>query len=394
MRRLLTIIGLEVYAVFLAIHQLSIGVRTDEAKYLLNIPYPHPPFARFIISLFDGWQYHEIAWRIIFATLVIQSVWFFYDLVKHEKRSLQIAIMGSWLLSSAVILQSGTVMMAVLTALQAVVLIWVFLRRESAEPHVVALFWLTSLFTAYQAVLFGPLVLAIFLRSRIGIARSLLLVGAPVFLLFLYTLINPFVPASMFNHVEKDATETLLQHTVGAMQLWLLGGSIVLSIVGTIGLCIRPKAGLLLSIILIFSYVFLSRYDYYAILFTPFFVAGTLLFLRRFPLYASMFLLSMPFGLASVLWYMPPSPTSGVAQVFAAIEEHSKNPSVSQDVIFISGSFGHDWQYRTKRTVLRYQPDAIDTAYAVICLHSCEEMNQQAAWQRLDDVPVEVWMRQ
>ena len=74
MQVLITVAGLEVYALALAFLQAMSGVRTDEAKYLLNIPYPHPPAARFVLGLTDGWAYQEIFWRIVFATLLVQAV--------------------------------------------------------------------------------------------------------------------------------------------------------------------------------------------------------------------------------------------------------------------------------------------------------------------------------
>jgi len=48
MRKLIAAVALQIYALLLAGVQLLGGVRTDEAKYLLNIPYPHPPLARFL----------------------------------------------------------------------------------------------------------------------------------------------------------------------------------------------------------------------------------------------------------------------------------------------------------------------------------------------------------
>lgn len=392
MQRLIATIGLQMYALILALHQLSIGVRTDEAKYLLNIPYPHPPFARFIISVFDGWQYHELFWRIVFATLVIQSVWMVIDLVKEQKKKAQIAVALGWLLSGAVVIQSGTVMMAVLTALQALVLVWLFLREKSAEPYLVLLFWIVSLFTAYQAVLFGPLVLGILLHTKIGVRRAVVLCSIPVLLLALYTLINPLVPASMLNHAGKDAAETLWGHFTGVASLWLIAGSIIGSIIGFVGLFVRPKLELLSSLFLVSTYTFLSRYDYYAILFVPLLVAGIVLLLRRYPRFSTLLIVLMPVGLMAVLWNVSFSPASVIPKTYAAIA--SVGHDDGEKVILISGSFGHEWQYGTKRTVLRYQSRFLASAHAVICLQSCKEMQDLLEWKRLESAPVEVWMRQ
>jgi hypothetical protein len=386
----MTIIGLETYALLLAWYQLSIGVRTDEAKYLLDIPYPHPPLARFIISIFDSWQYHELFWRIVFATLMIQFVWFVVALLHNAKPSVRFAASLCWLLSAAVVLQAGTVMMAVLTALQALVFVWLFLRNRSpaGQEYLVALFWLISLFTAYQAVLFLPLVWAILRRSGISFFRQIVLLGVPVFLLALYTLSNPLVPASMITHAGKDAGETLLMHLLGALHLWILAGSIVLSIVGTIGLFLKPKAGLLLSLGLVAAYVFISRFDYYAILFAPLLIAGTVNLLRRFPALSTPLIVLMPIGLAVCLVTVPPSPASTVPEVYERIDARS-----GEGEILITGSFGHEWQYGTSSVVRRYDLAFLDTARAVICIRPCEEMQQQAAWERLSDTPVRIWVR-
>ena len=78
MRRALIIIGLEGYALALAWIQSLGGVRTDEAKYLLDIPYPHPPLMRWVLNLTEGFTYQEMLWRMIFATLLVQAVWLVY----------------------------------------------------------------------------------------------------------------------------------------------------------------------------------------------------------------------------------------------------------------------------------------------------------------------------
>ena len=70
MQRILIILLLEGYAILLAGMQGVAGVRTDEAKYLLNIPYPHPPFARWIIGQTEWMTYQEMFWRIVFATIL------------------------------------------------------------------------------------------------------------------------------------------------------------------------------------------------------------------------------------------------------------------------------------------------------------------------------------
>jgi hypothetical protein len=388
MRRLITVISLEFYALLLAAWQMHVGVRTDEAKYLLDIPYPHPPLGRFIFNLLDGWAYQELFWRVVLATLMIQSVWLIVDMLKDSRLTARIAGAACWLLSAAVVLQAGTVMMVVVTALQALVLVWLLLREKPVQPYLLALFWLGCLFTAYQAVLFIPLVLVLLWKANIGIRRMFLLFCVPLALLALYTLTNPLVIASMVNQVGKDAAETLLQHTIGTFRLWLLGGSIALSIIGTIGLFLRPKAGLLLSLVLVLVYVFIARYDYYALLFTSLLIGGGVLLLRRYPHTSLPLIVLMPLGLALCLWLTPMPSSSVVSQVYRAIDAEAGTGG-----ILLVGPFGHEWQYGTSSTILRFHTLFLPSARAVICLRACEEMQHQTEWDRLLDVPVEVWVR-
>lgn len=388
LRRLITILGFELYAVLLALHQLQIGVRTDEAKYLLDIPYPHPPLIRFILSLLDGWPYHELFWRVVFATLLVQAVWLILDLLKGSKM-MQIAAAMCWLLSTSILLQAGTVMMVVVTALQVLVLVWLLLRDRPSQPYLIALYWFICLFSAYQIVLFGPLVFALLRKSKTTVFKSLLLIGVPFGLLVLYTLTNPFVIASMANQAGKDASETLLQHAIGTLSVWSMGGSIMLSIIGTIGLLLRPKTGLLLSFLLVFVYVFIARYDYYALLFTPLFMAGLVLFLEQKRLLPVVPIVLMPIGLMLALQFISSGTTSIVPQVYGALDGQVGDTGL----VLINGSFGHEWQYGTSHTVLRYHPLFTGEAVAVICLQTCTDMQHQTDWERVSGVPVEAWVR-
>lgn len=394
-KRLITILGFEFYALLLVAWHMHIGVRTDEAKYLLDIPYPHPPLIRYILSLLDGWAYQELFWRVVFATLLIQAVWLILDLLKGSKM-MQIAGAACWLLSASVLLQAGTVMMVVVTALQALMLVWLLLHDRPSQPYLIALLWLFCLFSAYQIVLFGPLVFALLRKSKTTVITSLVLIGVPLALLALYTLTNPLVIASMANQAGKDASETLIQRVVGTFSVWSMGGGVVLSAIGTIGIFLRPKAGLFLSFILVLAYVFLARYDYYALLFTPLFMAGAVLLLRERYLFPVAPLVLMPIGLIASLLFISPGTTSIVPQVYGALD------GLMSDVgtVLINGSFGHEWQYGTSRTVLRYRPSLTDGAAAMICLQPCTQMQGfpvgqtgQTDWKRLEDVPVEVWVR-
>lgn len=382
----------------LASLQMHFGVRTDEAKYLLDIPYPHPPLARFVFSLLDGWAYQELFWRVVLATLVIQAVWLVADMARPLGKTARLAAASCWLLSAAVIVQAGTVMMAPLTALQALVFVWLFMRpqRPSGDGSLVALFWLASLFTAYQAILFAPLVWVVLARGNGSFLRRVLLFIVPVALLGLYTLTNPLVPASMLVHAGKDAAEALPMHLLGVLRLWLIGGSIVFSVFGTVGLLLRPKAGLILSFILVCAYVFVARYDYYAMLFTPLLTAGLMLRMEAWGIVIRphgllratsttiLLMLGVGLSLSLVSWPVP----TVVPKIIAAIDDAVPSPGV----LLIHGSFGHEWQQATRDSIERYTPGFTKTVKAVLCLSACPDMQKQPRWVRLPDLPIDVYV--
>lgn len=393
MRRLIFIIALQVYAFILAGWQTYLGVRTDEAKYLLDIPYPHPPLARWILSLIDGWQYQEIFWRVVLATLMVQAVWLVIDMAKKLPVLSRISLAIGWLFSASVIYAAGTVMMAPLTALQMLVFVRLYCKNKDDATHVwlIGLLWLASLFTAYQAVLFGPLILALLWRSSISKFQALTICAIPVLLLALYTLTNPLAAASMFIHADKDVSQSLFERIAETGWVWALGGSMVLSVLGTIGLLRRPKFGLLMSFVLVSAYVFLSRYDYYAILFTPLFIAGFIHVLKSRPTLRTVVILGVPVFTFILMFNLRPPQfaPSLVPSVMRAIDEQA-GPGTE---LLIKGSFGHEWQHASDIPVSRFTAYGLNYARAVVCLQPCKELEQQAGWEPIAGLPMEVWVK-
>ena len=132
MRRVVSILLLEIAAAGLAVLKWMGGVRTDEAKYFLNIPYPHPPLVRTMLHWTVLLPGAELVWRVVFATLLFQGVWLLWRSGRAFPRGLRILLAGAWLTSAATILQTGTVMMAPLTALFGLVLVCHLHRNWSA----------------------------------------------------------------------------------------------------------------------------------------------------------------------------------------------------------------------------------------------------------------------
>ncbi len=366
MRKFLIIAGLEVYAVVLALMQFLNGVRTDEAKYLLNIPYPHPPFMRSIFHAFEWMPYQEIFLRVILATLLVQVVWLVWDMQKSK------VLCGMWLASSVLILQAGTIMMAPITAVQGLVFVYLYTKAKSQKLRakrnfsafsfqLSAFFWLGSLFTAYQAILFAPIVAMIFWNMPAKKHQKLIGFFAPIFLVALYVLSNPLALASFVN---AGGQNTALSLSVVFWQVatsWFYSGSIVLSIVGTVALLRSKNITLLLSFGLVMLFLCVSFRSYYGILFLPLFIGGMVFdpwilkkqhVLLVLQCIVSLYVLHMNFPQT-----MSSNARSTLSEL-GALQEGS--------YILIDGSFGHEWQYESSYPVYRYTEELVEGAAMVI----------------------------
>ncbi|MBI2635696.1 hypothetical protein HYW84_00005, partial [Candidatus Peregrinibacteria bacterium] len=273
MYRFLSIIGLEFLALLLAWLQSLGGVRTDEAKILLNIPYPHPPLLRWIVGQTEWLPFQEMLWRVLLATVVVQAVWLVWDMGREFPRGARVVAAASWLFSAAVLQQAGSITTAPMTAVWGLVFLWVLQRVDSASGggtdiqifnfqfsifNLVGVCWLLSLFTAYQAVLYLPVVLAVLRRRQVSWTRVACSVGFPVFLAGLYALSNPlsldrFVDAGTLN-IGKSFPQKLAD--IGNMAM--VGGSMVGAVVGLLGIMLRRARALSLSILLVAAFIFLS----------------------------------------------------------------------------------------------------------------------------------------
>lgn len=385
--RILSIIGLQGFAVLTAMLHQHLGLHTDEAKYLLNIPYPHPPLLRWIMGLTDGWQHQELFWRVLIASFLVHSVWLVVDMARSLPREQRLTVAGLWLFSGALLLQSGTVIMAPVTAVQALFLCWMLARPEFLRKWsvLVAALWLEMLFTAYQGILFAPLVWVALRKADIGLQKRLFTFLVPIGLLALYTLTNPLAIAAM-GFVGTMSTGTPPEEFVSrGMRLWLIGGSGVLSVLGIFGMFRSRNAALLCTCILVTAYCLVSYREYYAILFTPLFIAGFLT--ESKPLRSPAFILAahMVMGIGLFL-YIPFASLPNARAVARELERLHVTGAV-----LIKGSFGHEWQYLIPGSVLRYQERFLDEAKAVVCLTPCEIFSND--WERLNIVAEEMWIR-
>lgn len=367
---------LEAYAIGLAwLHALA-GVQTDEAKYLLNIPYPHPPLLRSIMGATASWPLQEMLWRVLLATLVVQAVWFVWDMARGLPRYARIAVCAVWLLSPSVLLQGGTVMFGPVTAVTALVMLWLLLRQKQGmhlAPETWGLLWAVALLVAYQGVTVLPLVVAGAWRSDGPVFRKAAAVVLPLILVSLVTLTNPLAVATMIIHADEGARMTFAEHAQGAAVLWITAGAWIASLLGTLGLLVRPRWEVLGAFGLTCLFVLGSApFPFYGILFLPFLVEGVrnafIAFPRKLRAIPLTFIACF---IAGGLWLQPwdristdPSPARTVMW--------SLGSDLSEGTIAIAGSFGHQWSYESPLPVVRYVPGKLDGVSAIVCLNDCD----------------------
>jgi hypothetical protein len=387
MRRLKIVLWLECYALLLAVVQEHNGVRTDEAKYLLDIPYPHPPLARWFFSLFDGFAWQEFAVRAFVATLLVQAVWIAWDMARSLDRPGKISVAVLWLCSAAFVLQAGTVMMAPLTALQALLFLWILSLPKERLPGMPAMgfLWLATLFTALQGALLLPLAFAALRLRGASWTRSAWYLGAPLALVALYALGNPLTLASVLLQGGKDAGSTVAERAEGLAWILVLAGSGVGTFVGLAGLALKKHAFIAAAFLLVAAYVILGKFHYYAILFLPFFVTGAKHLLRRMPRVAVPMAAGIVVGTLMLLATSTPLlvPRSPARATLAR---------AGTGIVLVQGPMGHEWQYEALpgQDVRPYADGLLPAARAVVCFAECAGL--EAGWISLDSVRG-LWLR-
>lgn len=397
--RVLTAILLELYAFLLtSLHMLG-GVRTDEAKYLLDIPYPHPPGTRAILDFIGDMEHHEFFIRLFIATLLVQSVWFLWPCVKRVAAGAELLVCALWLASGGLILQGTSAMISTLNAWQGLVLLLVALRADRVAQlsyaktvyFFVALFWLWSLFTGYQAFLYVPLVLTIVRRSSLSLWQQILYVGAPVALLALYSFSNPLALVRMVGTVEKDVGLTLIERAITFGRLWWVAGSGLLSVIGTWGVFRSRRMDLIGAFLLLSSFIFLSNSPYYAILLTPLFLGGVLFLRGTRQRLVSGTLLSIGIPVMLIVALVSSSPL--IPNVARDTGRVLRSAGYTEGQALVVGPFGHEWQYYLPVYPVRYTETLEEASYeVVICRHECPERFARGMVQ-VTDQPVPIFGR-
>lgn len=380
---------LESVAVLLALYQNLSGVYTDEAKYLLNIPYPHPPLMRTVLSWLEFVPEQELIVRILFATLLIQAVWLVGSLAKYLSVEKRTTLCGFWLFSASVLLQAGTVMMAPLTALQGLLFVWLYFREDVSQRYLgwVALLWLASLFTAYQVVLYGPIVFAIFWRSRKTIVMPVVAFCLPLFLVVLYILTNPLALASFVSAGGQNTALSLTTIFKQVVFAWLFAGSTVFSATATLAALRSKNVSLIFSFGLVTAFLCVSYRAYYPILYLPLFVAGVIAASNT--LKKEALLLALQIMAATYVFSVT---TLQFYENTARTVMRTVNQVQADGVVLIAGSFGHQWQYESTSPVYRYRTQLLSKAKAVVCLEECPDVSGYGFYQ-VGNLAQEVWVR-
>ncbi len=387
---------LEIYAFLLAALQWAGGVRTDEAKYLLSIPYPHPPLVRSIMAFTAAVPFHEFFWRFVFASIIVQCVWLFVDLGRVLTYQRRLCLAVSWLLSSAVFLQAGSIVMAVLIAAFGAVFVWAALHpKPSFSPAALGCLWLASLFTAYQAVLFLPLVVSSLIRTRTRWSLILAYVGLPLLLLSLYSITNPQALLTMLHVTNQDVVIPFVERLMRIGWIWLIGGALAVSMAGTLGILSSSRIDLVFSFGLVLGFVILTSQQYYAILFTPLFMGGMFMLLCRRRLNPGIFIgVQVACCVVIVALSLPALQTTVARDFMRQIQATRLTGSM-----LIDGYFGHEWQYESRLPIRRFSQDlsaaAEEKAAIFVCTKNggCDDDIDREMWMRFPDMILPTWIR-
>jgi hypothetical protein len=323
--------------------------------------------------------------------------------------------------------QAGTIMMATVTAFQGLLFVWLMYRGEAQGPSAkyqvpkffrhawnlalgtwnffrgqqdheksewyafwVGILWFASLFTAYQIVLFLPIVIAVFAGLPVSRNKRIFYFVAPVIALVLYTVGSPLIIASFAIQGSKDASASVLMRLVHMGWLWVLAGSIFGAILGVWGILRSKSWALILTFILMSLAMCMAWQQYYGILFSPLLVAGLLHFFHHQKLKSFPYSPLIVFATAVIVGITPPWTTTAVSrEVVSDVEQHA----TQSGALMIYGFFGHDWQYEsTHRPVRRYIPQEFAHASALVCTNNCDAIRKEGMWL-VTDHPVEVWVR-
>ena len=394
MRRLILFSSV-LLALLLSIYHVQLGVHTDEAKYLLGIPYPHPPLFQFLLSSIDGWAFQEQFLRLLFAFALLSGSWIVWQLSDARYGKARFILVMSYFLAPSVLLYSGTVFMSVLTSIEFLLFLYLYDKSQKQPgaawiPCVTGFLWLVTLSTALQGVLIAPLVFVILRRTLPG-AKGMLIWLLPILVFFAMLGANPLSLAS-FAVNPGHLFSTQWRDFIGeALKVWLVAGGF-LSILGTFALLLRRDIPVLLSFAILCGYILASPQPYYAVLPVPFLVFGCTRILDILEKYQRIFSCITVCSTLIILYHFAPSTSEFRVRSF--LGHLPANVLQSSGVLMISGYFGHDWQYESSLPVRKFSQSALNDAIAVICIDHCKNsVTEDSHWKKFSDVPFPVYIR-
>lgn len=360
--------------------QLSLGVRTDEAKYLLNIPYPHPPLIRTVLGWTDGWMGQEIIWRLVFSCLLCSA-----GVMYCWRRPWPALLL--WGSLPAVWSQAGSIMMAPLLAVQALVLLGL-LRCETRNlvAAEIGCLWLAILLTSYQGVLLMPLIFALIMRSKGNTALRWAILLLPIIVLSVYTTSHPLSAASFLLQTGKDADVALTDRALRTVHLWCLGMGFV-GVPFVLWRMVETRAmPVLMTFVLLSAYVTLGSFDYYAVFFSPFVLWALSSRLRN-----QKFVGAVVFSNIVTAFFLVALPTPSPVREQVMELMHAA-PDPITDIQLVE-PFGHEWQYESSVPVGRRSDAALRAGTVVVCLRECAAPTG-GTWKALDVTKVYgAWQR-
>lgn len=372
MRRAL-IVAFGCVAVLLLLVWLRGGAHivTDEAKYVLNIAYPHPPGLRWLMH----WRVGSLVFHIWFWRFCMISGWLaaFAYWMRHQRFGcpLEWCLLVLWT-TGAWWMFAGNLLLVSATSAQALVLLAWNQRRNPPDPRLVSLWWMWMLFTSLQGLLFLPLVIAV-LRRSVTCWRLGMYALWPLACVTLYVLSQPLALAILL-HV-TDAPSSRWSDAVTAMAWqWWLGAGLWLP-VAIYGL-LRQRLWWHVTTFGLLSFLAVREQSaYHAVLFLPLIVTGTA---AAWPAVGQWRYARLPFVLIAaatscfVLW------RTGSLQPMVSQSRPVLTQVgpwlVTQGPLAIVGDFGHDWQYWSPRPVQRLVNVALQQPAAIVCLQACPEL--------------------
>lgn len=371
------------------------GVHTDEAKYLLSIPYPHPPLVRSFFALLRDLPQQEILLRFLIASVLVQGVWFLIDIgyVLSSLRRKALAI--SWLFSAAVLLQAGTVMLAPLSGLFGLFCVWLALRPKPINRNsapMIGCLWFIALFSAYQTALYLPLLLGALHAAHVSWRKKFLYLGLPLLLLGLYTLSNPLAVASLVHAGTQDSPLALNARLSSVLQICIVSGSLVTTLVGIAGIVGSGRIDFIATLLLLLGFVTVTAQDYYAILLTPLLCAGVMLLLSKRRISGEVFIpLQILSAVVLLYHFFPRTAETPARDTMRFLQSHGVS-----GLVLIDGFFGHEWQYENRgmrigRFTQTLSSAVESSASAIVCTKKTCEEDISEGWMKMEGAPVEVW---